>query len=249
MMRVLVAIPWRPQPHREYAHDLTAQRYRELLPDADIIDVDTDHDTFCLAGCRNEAVRRAEQGGYRVVVLGDADTLAEQKPLLEAIDGALTSGKVHLPYTRYCSLGKGGTRQHLVGRPLADCDHVAIPYATSGVYVTTPVTWWACGGQDERLLGWGMEDVCWLVAHRALLGTEPVRHTGSVYALHHESAVKEGEQYDRNVALYQRYLEAGDSGDPDAVRAIISEGLTVRNQTKIVLAPDAGLRPISVNVE
>lgn len=223
MNRVLVAIPWRPQPHRVYAHDLTVQRYRELLPDADIIDVDTTHDAFCLAGCRNLGVRMAELGGHDIVILGDADTLAEPEPLREAINGALTSGKVHLPYSRYRSLGETGTRQHLAGAPLADCDHIVIPYATSGVYVTTPAIWWACGGQDERLHGWGMEDVCWLVAHRALLGAEPVRHEGSVFALHHASAVKEGEQYDRNVAIYQRYLEAGDFGNPDAVRAIIAE--------------------------
>ena len=222
-MRVLVAIPWRPQPDRIYAHDLTVQRYRELLPDADIVDVDTDHDPFSLAACRNKGVRLAEGDGHDVVVLGDADTLAEQEPLLAAIDSARSSGKVHLPYTFYRSLGFYGTNQLLNGFPIETCDNVTIPTATSGVYVATPAIWWACGGQDERMLGWGMEDVAWLVAHRALLGGEPVRHDGSVYALHHESAAKQGDQYERNVALYHRYIEAGDSGNPDAVRAVVAE--------------------------
>ena len=222
-MRVFVAIPWRPQPDRVYAHDLTVQRYAELLPDARILSLDTIHDTFCLAACRNMGVRLAEEDGYDVVVLGDADTLPERAPLLAAIEGAQTSGLVHLPYTEYRSLGATGTGQHRAGTPLEDCDHVTIPFATSGVYVTTPATWWACGGQDERYRGWGPEDFSWLIAHRALLGQDPVRHDGRVYALGHDSPPKTGPAYDNAVKLYQRYLEAGDSGDAEAVRALVNE--------------------------
>lgn len=224
-MNVLVGIPWRSQPHRVYAHALTLARYLELLPGAKVVDVDTDHDPFCLAACRNEIVRRAEVGGYDVVVLADADTLPERDPLLAAIEGAAGDTRVHLPYDEYRSLREDGTRQFLTGTPLEDCNHMAVPYATSGVYVTTPATWWACGGQDERMLGWGMEDVAWLVAHRTLLGAEPARHSGRLYALHHESAVKHGDQYNRNVERYQRYLEAGNAGDVEAIRALVHGGV------------------------
>ena len=225
-MRVLVGIPWRSQPHRIYAHDLTVARYRELLPDADIVDVDTDHDLFCLAACRNRAVRMAEAGGYDVVVLADADTLPERGPLLAAIEQARYSRFVHLPYTEYRSLRRDGTDQALDGIPLHRCAHLVVPYATSGVYVTTPATWWAAGGQDEYFKGWGLEDVAWLVSHRVLLGAEPVRHEGRVYALHHESAVKHGDQYDRNVARYHRYLAAGEASDVVAIRALTAEAMT-----------------------
>jgi hypothetical protein len=224
-VKILVGVPWRSQSHRVYAHEIVTEHYRSLLPEADVVDVDTRHGIFCLAACRNQVVRMAEDRKADVVILADADTLAEQEPLLAAIEGAQTSGLVHLPYTEYRSLGGNGSAQHYAGHPLEDCEHVTIPSATSGVYVTTPQTWWSCGGQDERLLGWGMEDVCWLVAHRALLGADPARHDGRVYALTHESAVKEGEQYERNVALYHRYLEAGDSGNPETVRAIVNERL------------------------
>lgn len=223
MTRVLVAIPWRSQPDRVYAHDLTVQRYSELLPDARILSLDTIHETFCLAACRNMGVRLAEEDGYDVVVLGDADTLPEQEPLLVAIEAAQTSGLVHLPYTEYRSLSATGTGQHRAGKPIEDCDHVTIPFATSGVYVTTPETWWACGGQDERYLGWGPEDFSWLIAHRTLLGHDPVRHEGRVYALGHDSPPKTGPAYEDAVELYQRYLEAGDSGDIEAVRALVNE--------------------------
>lgn len=220
MTRVLVGIPWRSQPHRVYAHDLTVQRYRDLLPDADLIDVDTDHEPFSLAACRNRAVRLAEEAGADVAVLADADTLPEPEPLRAAIEAAATDARVHLPYTEYRSLRADGTRQYRDGTPLDRCNHLVVAPACSGVYVTAPATWWAHGGQDERFRGWGMEDVAWLVTHRALLG-EPVRHSGRVYALHHESQTKHGPQYDANVALYRRYLSA--ANDPDAIRGLLGE--------------------------
>jgi predicted glycosyltransferase involved in capsule biosynthesis len=216
-MRVLVAIPWRPQSHRVHAHELTVARYRELLPDAFVMNVDTEHEPFCLAACRNLGVCHAELGGHDVVVLADADTLPEREPLLAAIEGARTSGRVHLPYTEYRALRADGTKQHRSGVPLEDCNHFAMSSSCGGILVTTPATWWAVGGQDERFRGWGMEDVAFLVSHQALLGGDMVRHDGRIYALHHESATKHGPQYDANVELYRRYLDAAETGDPDAV--------------------------------
>lgn len=221
MTRVLVAVPWRPQPDRVYAHDLTVQRYRELLPDADIVDVDTDHDPFCLAACRNRGVHLAELGGYDVAVLADADTLPERTPLLAAIEGAQTSGLVHLPYTEYRSLRATGTGQYRTGKPLEDCDHLVVPDACSGVYVITPATWWSHGGQDEQFRGWAPEDAAWMVAHKTLLGAEPVRHEGRVYALHHDSPVKEGADFEAGYARIFRYHQA--DGNPAAVRALLAE--------------------------
>lgn len=226
MTRVLVAIPWRLQPHRVYAHDLTVQRYRELLPDASLRDVDTDHDPFCLAACRNTAVRHAEFNGYDVVVLADADTLPEREPLLAAIEAARTSGLVHLPYTEYRSLRVDGTEQYRAGVPLDRCNHLVVPGACSGVYVTTPATWWAHGGQDELFRGWSPEDAAWMIAHKTLLGAEPVRHEGRVYSLHHESAAKTGPTFEDGYARIYRYQQA--EGDPAAVRALLAEATNVQ---------------------
>ena len=220
-MRVLVAIPWRSQPHREYAHTLTAERYRAILSDATIISVDTDHEPFCLAACRNQGVRLAEKHGHQVVVLGDADTLAEQAPLLAAIEAAQTSGLVHLPYTEYRSLRADGTVQYRAGRALEDCDYLVVDGACSGVYVTTPATWWAHGGQDEMFRGWSPEDAAWWCAHTTLLGAEPVRHEGRVYALHHDSPTKTGPDTEAGYGRIFRYHQA--QGDPVAMRALIAE--------------------------
>ena len=238
MIRVLVAIPWRPQPDREDAYDLTTARYRELLPKALIVNVDTRHEPFCLAACRNEGVRTAEALGCDVVILADADTLPEREPLLAAIEGAQTSGLVHLPYTQYRSLRLNGTKQYCAGVALNHCSHLVVPGACSGVLVTSPATWRSLGGQDERFRGWGMEDVAFLIAHRTLLRSGFPRHDGNVYALHHDSAAKAGPQYDANVALYQRYLDA--AGNPIALRALIVE------QGNAATGDDLGYCPTSL---
>ena len=98
--------------------------------------------------------------------------------------------------------------------------------ACSGVYVTTPATWWAHGGQDESFRGWGFEDAAWYLAHQTVLGEEPRRHSGRVYALHHEAAPREGEQYEANARLMDEYRAA--AGDAEAMRQLVESAANAR---------------------
>jgi len=220
-MRIVVAIPWRATPDRIRAHIDTTERYIDLLPDADIVNVDAPGEPFSLAAARNAGVQLAEERGADVVVIGDADTLPELRPLNAAVAGAFADGLVHLPFTEYRSLRDLGSVQYRAGIPLDACDHLVVEGACSGVYVTMPATWWAHGGQDERFRGWGGEDAAWWCAHTALLGVEPVRHHGRVYSLTHEPAVKEGVHYTTNFALVHRYHLA--QNDSAAMRALVVE--------------------------
>lgn len=206
-MPLTVLIPWRPQPTRLEAFDTVIAWYRENFGDVDIRTVDSDDPIFNLAQCRNLGVASIEDP-TQVVIINDADTIPEIGPLREAIEAAATSGRVHLPYTEYHWLGADGTAQLLAGRPLSACDFELVRGACSGVYVTTPATWWAHGGQDERFRGWGFEDAAWYLAHETLLGEPPRRHTGTVYALHHTPEVREGPQYEANAQLMERYRDA-----------------------------------------
>ncbi|BDI23605.1 hypothetical protein [Herbiconiux sp. L3-i23] len=219
MTSATVCIPWRPQPSRIDAFERVQEHYRRVLPGASIVPLDTGHVPFNLAACRNEAVRRFGADGG-VVVLTDADTMPEEEPLLAAIDGARTSGRVHLPYDEYHWLGSAGSAQFAGGVPLAACEYELVRGACSGVYVTTASTWAAHGGQDERFRGWGYEDAAWNVAHTTLLGA-PIRHTGSVYALHHVAETRAGVHFDANAALMERYRAA--SGDPSAMASLLDE--------------------------
>ncbi|MFE9220802.1 hypothetical protein ACFYN3_31245 [Streptomyces lavendulae] len=219
-MKVMVAIPWRAEPGRELAHSLTLRHWAGVLPEAQVVDVDSGSELFSRAGSRNEAVRQAERAGAEVVVIGDADTLVDEVPLGLAIEGARTSGKVHLPYVVCRSLGADGTAQYCEGVPLSECDAIPVYGSCGGIYVTTPSTWWAHGGQDERFRGWGFEDVAWVHAHVTLLG-EPVRHEGNIYPLDHPVGAKEVPLLEANYALLVRYEEA--AGNPEAMRALIAE--------------------------
>ncbi|MET4583102.1 hypothetical protein ABIE21_002621 [Conyzicola nivalis] len=215
---VTVIIPWRPQPSRLAAFEATSEWYRANLPGAEIRTVDSGDVPFNLARCRNvgmDAVADPDE----VVIIGDADTIPSIAPLLEAVSAARDSGLVHLPYTRYQWLGAVGTAAFFDGAPLESVEATLVVGACSGVYVTTPRTWASHGGQDERFRGWGFEDSAWFAAHTTLLGSQPQRHDGNVYALHHETQLREGEQYDANAALRERYREAEPSAD--AMRALV----------------------------
>lgn len=211
-MPLVVLIPWRPQPSRVEAFDAVVAWYREHLGDVDIRTIDSRDEIFNLAQCRNLGIASIERE-TDVVIINDADTIPELGPLREAIAAAAHSGRVHLPYTRYHWLGASGTAELLGGRDPDDCDYELVRGACSGVYVTTPETWWAHGGQDERFRGWGFEDAAWYLAHETLLGEPPRRHDGTVYALHHVPEVREGPQYEANAELMEQYRVASASAE------------------------------------
>lgn len=213
-----VLIPWRPQPSRLAAIDAVVDWYVHNVAGVDIRTIDSDDEIFNLARCRNLGIDSIEDAG-QVVIINDADTIPQLAPLLQAVAAAEHSGLVHLPYTDYHWLGAAGTAQFDAGAPPADCDFELVRGACSGVYVTTPRSWWSHGGQDERFRGWGFEDAAWYVAHETLLFEPPRRHAGAVYALHHVGQSREGAQYDANAALMERYREARTS--PAAMRQLV----------------------------
>jgi len=218
VLPLTVIIPWRPQASRVSAFDAVVDWYRSSIPGVDIVTVDSDEEIFNLSRCRNLGVALIEER-ERVVVINDADTIPQLAALTEAVAAAATSGLVHLPYTDYHWLGAAGTAQYSDGMPLEDCDYELVRGACSGVYVTTPDSWFSHGGQDERFRGWGFEDAAWHLAHEALLGEPPRRHPGSVFALHHEPQLREGPQYDANANLMELYRSA--ASNPDAMRSLV----------------------------
>lgn len=197
-----VFIPWRPHPSREAslrfalawweAHGFTTHL------------IDSGHQPFNLAGCRNNAVRSASS---HVVILADADTVPELPALLQAMALASDELGTVLPYTEYRSLGARGSRHAHIGAPLEDCSHLVIQDACSGIYVTTRGGWAKHHGQDELFAGWGCEDAAWWIAHETLVGV-PRRIPGRVYALTHESQDKTGESTRSNYARIFHYEQA-----------------------------------------
>jgi hypothetical protein len=216
-----VVIPWRAQPTRTAALDAVRSWYLNEIRDVEFVLIDSHDEVFNLAQARNLGVSSIADPD-RVVVVNDADTIPQRESLLSAIAAAADSGLVHLPYTQYHWLGASGSAQHAAGIALDDCDFELVRGACSGVYVTTPRTWQSHGAQDERFRGWGFEDAAWYLAHSTLLGEPPRRAEGRVYALHHAAESREGDQYDANAALMERYR--GAAGDEAAMLALVDEG-------------------------
>jgi predicted glycosyltransferase involved in capsule biosynthesis len=220
-----VVIPWRRKYDRAYAYEIVSNWYKKNFPHAKIFSVDDGKEPFCLSGCRNLGVRQAEEERYNVVVINDADTIPEVDPLIKAVSLAMTNNAVYLPYTEYHSLMHIGTTDYLNGKPLNECRCLVVPGACSGVYVTSPKTWWKHYGQDERFRGWGFEDAAWWSAHTTLLGREPVRVEGNVYSFHHDSEKKRGKQYEANATLCAHYHAA--QNDIERMKVLAAAGLGV----------------------
>jgi hypothetical protein len=219
---IAVVIPWRAKKDRQYAFNVVTSWYKNNLPDAKLFFSDDGKKDFCLSGCRNVGVKNAEESGANVVIINDADTIPEIDPLMSAITQASQDDYVHLPYTEYRALGFQGTKEFKRGKELKKCDAFIVNGAVSGVYVASPKTWWSHYGQDERFRGWGFEDAAWYKAHTVILGQEPVRHEGKLYALNHISANKEGPLFESNKNLCDAYLSIWDK---ESMQNLAKEGL------------------------
>lgn len=217
-MKVVVALPWRPQPGREAPHDFVCGWFAQVLPDAPLIEVDTDHDPYNLAAVRNKAVCEAEALGADVVVVSDADCVLEDaRSLHRSIDQAAVDGRVHMPFERQRYLTEAETRAILAGEwPQRHPGH----HGNGCCYVMTPDTYWRFGGSDERFSGWGGDDDQLVAAASCLVGLR--RHRGVMLSLWHPAFRDVGSERHRpNAVLAHRYWAAIRS--PEAMRALIAE--------------------------
>jgi hypothetical protein len=234
-MKVAVVIPWRPVAGRWRVYAEVREWYATNFPDFMVVDTHSPEGPFNLAAARNRGVcdvtdpRRyygqLEWSRADVVIINDADTIPEKYAIDAAVATAHAEQVTVLPYSEYRSLMEHGTEMFRRGVPLEQCSHLVVGFACSGIFVTTPAAWAETHGQDETFRGWGMEDVAWLIAHRCLVGGEPRRINGArVFAMHHPSAVKEGPQYEANVARLRRYEAAANDGRVDEVRRLARGG-------------------------
>lgn len=205
-MTVTVVVPYRGgQPHRERAFAYTRDHLSSVLPGAPIIVADSGHETFNRAASRNAGVLQAEPG---VVVVCDADTLVQRRPVEDAVEAA-ADGRLHLPYTFFRQLTRDHTRRVIdEGAGLrASKPEFMVTTAVGGCVVMDRDAYLAVG-QDEGFHGWGGEDVAFKFACDALLGPT-VRHPGLMFGLWHPSEMdRSSEGYRRNIARQNRYRAA-----------------------------------------
>lgn len=216
-MNIVVVMPWRPQPARLAAHDYCRAWWARTLPDAPLIEVDTDHHPYNLAAVRNEGVRQAEELDADVVVIADADAVIVPADSLHAAITAAGDGRLHMPFTAQRYLTEAETETLLVGGTVDLAGH----HGNGAAYVIQPRSYWAAGGSDERFSGWGGDDDQLVAACSTLIGLE--RWFGTVLSLWHadERRPVGAEEHRPNAELAARYWRV--NGDKQAMRALIAE--------------------------
>lgn len=220
-MKVVIAVPWRPQPGRVEAHDFVVDYYSKVMPGAEIIEVDTHHEPYNLAAVRNKCVREAEKLGADVVVLLDADcVIAPHSFMLAAIAAAYGDGKMHMPFKKQHYLTEEESAKLMGG---VDFTPERKGLGNGACYVVRPESYWLAGGSDERFSGWGGDDDQLVAATTTLIGL--VRHDGHAMSLWHPAVRDVGSlRHQPNSRLARRYWKA--MHRPAQMRAIIAERST-----------------------
>lgn len=223
MIKLLIVVPWRPQPHRIELFEIIINWYKIHFPGIEIYLSDRPGKYWNAAGSRNDGVKRAQELAVDVVIINDADTIPEFNPLIEAIQQCLKDNMVHNPY-RYCKIyTKEHTRIFIERlknndfKMLEDLYTTNISnYSNGGVYVCTPDAWWSIGGQDEKFVQWGWEDSAFEIAHEVIKGVKLIKHDGTICSLgHKEQFHDEGyyNNYTRNTNLHNRYIKTTNAED------------------------------------
>lgn len=207
----------------------------EATYDAEIIVATNDELPFRKTAALNRA---AEQATGDVFLVWDADTWCDPDAVLQSVHHA-SEGRWGRPWNAKFKLNEAATEYVLGLGPAWDgtLDHRAFgkpenrnTFQHAPPLVVSRDMWEAVHGFDQRVSGWGQEDVMFCRALRVLVG-QPKAVRGTAYHLWHPRIGKSGKdlwpgQYSdaENLALVARYKQAR---TPEAMRALIEEGRAV----------------------
>jgi predicted glycosyltransferase involved in capsule biosynthesis len=222
-MKIGLIIPWRETPSRIRPLEMVLQWYQTNLPEVEIFYTDRPGEFWNAAASRNDGVKRAQEAHCDVIILNDADTLPEIKPLLEAIEQCQTDGMIHNPY-RLCKYFDMQMSESIYsGSNMNILKHTLFTEANGGVWVCTPETWWSVGGMDEKFKQWGAEDSAFELAHTIIKGSKFIRHDGTIYCLGHQTQIHDpgfNHNQMKNIELYWLYYSAK---TPERMLALVKQ--------------------------
>lgn len=224
-MRTVILVPRRADGGpRDRLWEFCRPRWEPFGP---IYEGHHDEGPFNRSAALNAAAREA--GDWDIALVVDADVLIDLSHARRALDKAARSGRVAFAHTQFRSLGSEGTERVLNGflgswEPLVRWSE---GHTASSCLAVPRALWEIVGGFDERFRGWGWEDVAFSLACGTIAG-QPDRVEGDVWHLWHPSSphrVPDDPDHQAAGVLALRYIAA--RHDPDAMRALIAETVTV----------------------
>ena len=232
MTSVSVVIPFRSDgPERNALYRWCLARWDALHPEAEIIT--THDDRIDGPFCRSRAVNRgAEMASGDVLVIADADIAVRHGQVAAGLERLDAGATWVLPYRRMVHLTGSWTLAVLAASPwfdLPDRVHAeAVRFQSTasvcGMVMIRRDDYRAIGGNDERFMSWGHEDVAFAMKADTLLG-DVHRTDGDVVHLYHDlRADRKTDTHARaNRDLGRQYERA--AGDPEAMTALVRQAL------------------------
>ncbi len=205
-MKPAVIIPFRPDVDERISSLRAVVRCYKAMGLTNIFAIDaTPLEEFHLAAPRNRGVLYSQHLGFDIAIVADVDILPDRAPLTVAIESC-HDGRLHIPYTRCRMLTQRGSKEFLAGVILSECEcHLDWQHSVGGIFVMLTQSWCAIGGNDERFVGWGCEDIAFSIAAEARVGL--LRHPGVVHHLWHREnhRSRTATSLEHNEALLSRY--------------------------------------------
>jgi hypothetical protein len=208
-VNVRIVVPRRSDGgHRDALWKHVRDWWSSAFPDWKIVEGHHDHGPFNRSAAINRAADQA--GECDVLVVADADVVAEPHQLQAAMEMATKTGRMCFAFDKYHYLSESSTRRALEGerRALLDRPLSQRPVHLSSLQVVPRALWERVGGFDDRFVGWGAEDDAFAAACR-VLGGGIDRIAGIAAHLWHQTAARtRTPEYTQNVALLRRYQAA-----------------------------------------
>lgn len=220
-MQFPIIVPWSLTgpyaEHRQRVWDYCAWQWKSLLPWASIYHGEVEGE-WTRSKARNAGAAAA--GDWQVAVFADADIVAgTADQVTVAVDEAQRTGKLVYAHTRRLQLGEAVTADVI--------DHVEdIRGATieadnantySGIYAVPRQLWESVEGFDEQFIGWGFEDIVFMIACSAFGGGHH-RVPGVIWHLWHPRGEEQHDHYPASEERWRRYVDC--NWQPDAIREV-----------------------------
>jgi len=208
--------------------DWTVSNYRKLFPGAEIVisrDTGVGWDTFCKSRMINEGVAKARNNN---LLITDIDVVFQKDIILEALEEVEKHSMI-IPMNELWWLSRQGTERVLnskrelkVSNDMVLKKEKRVLYRPNGWHVMTKDSFYEAGGYDERFVGWGGEDSCFIRACVTMSSKPFLRKEAVAYHLWHPVDNRRHKKRDRRSGvLIQKYIEA--FGKKDRMTAILNK--------------------------